>query len=117
MRTIICMGLLSMLLAACGDDTTKSTGADLSVAVVHDLAGQPIACSASDVSTACASSSVGCQVCDLTSGSCARVCSLTSPGACPTGQTCREFTFAGDGGSASGIVMSGAGCGGFGYCR
>ena len=104
--------------AGCGDDTTMAaSGPDMSVHV--DLSGQSVSCGATGVAQSCANASLNnaCFVCDLSGGGgvCARVCSLLTQ-SCPTGQTCREFTF-GDAGANSGIAVEGSGCGGFGYCH
>ena len=121
MRTTILLGVLLAALgvAGCGDDSSQSTSADLSM-TMRDLSGQPTACTASDVATTCATASGNneCFVCDTSGGGgvCARVCSLLAQD-CPTGESCREFSFVGDGGTPSGIVMAGPGCSGFGYCK
>jgi hypothetical protein len=107
------------LVAGCGDDSTQSSAGDMSVPKIFDASGQPTSCSATGVAQSCASASgnSGCFVCDLSgAGVCARVCSLLAPNECAAGQTCRELSV-GDGGTASGIAVEGAGCAGFGYCH
>ena len=115
MRLLGCFVVALALVAGCGDDTTATSAADLSVRA--DLTGAPSSCSAADVMQSCAGVSGGtsCYVCDFTGGggSCARPCLLLQPD-CPAGETCHEFTV-GDGGAN--VTFVGSNCDQHGYCR
>lgn len=105
----------ALTVAGCGDDTSSATAADMSAAAA-DLSGQAHACGSSGVMQSCASAfgNIGCYICDLSGGVCARPCMLLSPD-CPAGQQCHELVNTGDGGQPM-VSVEGA-CTDYGYCR